>query len=557
MSLSLLVRSNDDLSSDAPPPTQCGPAACLRCLGIPELLDVILRDVYGQGDGRGSIASFAVTSKEFHAGAIAVLWEEMETLVPLLNLIPPDVWNYVRKDEDPALAWLRLPHPRDRIMRSLEWYGQHIKRITWDQDQGNDMYILQESTIGLLAYLPSTIQLLPNVRSFEWTEHGPSAGLTLLNTRSFANSLLQELMLDMALTEENPVASVLDVVRRQCPKLNTLRLVGEADAPLDVAVSVALADLIRSVGLVEFSCTCPLFDEVLVAVAQSPSLKSVEVKADWCTLDNAVISVLPYAFPFVQDLTLRLEILDGSSLALLTKLKSDTLVNLSLHVTSEVYDDDLLIKHLVALTKAPFAETLRKIELHAWCMDSESDQDESNPCTVTLKTLQPLLRLRQLTHFSIYAKQFSLSSADIRTIAGAFPNVEALELMPTLVMGTEPSVEALQHLVELCPSLTLIVMPITVAFGVPTIRPGWKSSSRITVYTIVTAQDLSGDPQISAYISALFPASSSDEVYEASDITGEAKEQYVETEELKLEQTPSESAASARSHVDGWPKMLT
>lgn len=62
---------------------------------------MILREVLSEGDGKGSLASVASTSKALYSGAIAVLWEDMERLDPFLDLIPEKVWDYVRAEEEP------------------------------------------------------------------------------------------------------------------------------------------------------------------------------------------------------------------------------------------------------------------------------------------------------------------------------------------------------------------------------------------------------------------------------------------------------------------------
>lgn len=380
-------------------------------------------------------------------------------------------------------------------------------------------------------HLPDHIRILPNVRSFAWTERRLPSSPTLLKSKLFANSGLQELVLNMDFADVHPLADILDVVRRQCPRLAMLELVGDVDTPLDTTVSAALADLVHSTDLVRFTCTCPLFDEVLIAVAQSTSLKYVDIKMTWYTLDSMVVRLLPSrCFPSVQDLSLRFEVLDKSSLALLKRLASDRLVSLALHVMSEDHDDDLLIEHLEVFADARFAQTLRKIELRAWRTGSQNDDDDSNPCTVTLNTLRPLFRLQRLTHFIVHARNFSLASQDVRTIASAFPNLDTLELMPSMILGTEPPADALLHLVELCSHLTLIALPITTTFGVPRVQEGWKSKSSVTMYTIVTSQDLSGDPQLSSYISTLFPASPL-EMCSRLDAVGELEQSYAE--ELK------------------------
>lgn len=422
-------------------------------------------------------------------------------------------------------AWRRAFRRNKSIFQRAHWYGRFIKRVACHSEDDGEWS--QESAVGLLMHLPDDIRLLPNIRSFNWTEYGPSASTSLLNARLFAHSGLQELVLNMALADCEPLADILGIVATQCPRLATLRLAGDVDMPLDVAASAALAGLVRRNELVRFACTSPLFEEVLLAVTQSTSLKQVAIKLSWESLDSMTLHLLPSrCFPSVQDLSLRFEVLDASSLALLKRITSDMIVNLALHVMSEVYDDDLLIEHLKAIADAPFAPTLRKFELHAWRTETLSDADDSQPCAVTLNTLRPLLGLNHLSNFIVYARNFSLASRDIRTIASAFPNLHTLELTPSLILGTEPPAESMLHLAELCPRLVVLTLPVTTMFGIPSVDEGWTSKSRVTKYTVVTSQEVAGDPRLSSYISTLFPGSSPD-VYEASNDSGDLEEPYV------------------------------
>ncbi|KAH9921785.1 uncharacterized protein B0H18DRAFT_1105844 [Fomitopsis serialis] len=359
MSLPSLARSDRDGSSPSTvPPFQRDMSACYACFSVFELFDLIVRAVHGEGEGKRSVANLAVASKEFYAGATAVLWEEMDTLVPLLTLIPYGMWMQVRDDGNAPQRSQHLIHSQDWSTSRVVWYGQHIRRLVWSNDLHKQLP--ESQAVELLTYLPTTLKLLPNLLSFAWTEHRPAVS-RLLKPKLFTNPLLQELSLDMALTDREPMATIFDVVRSTCPKLSRLRLTGDPSEPLDVAVSVALADLVRTARLVEFRCTSPLFDDVLLAVAESASLQYVDIKANWYTLDDMVVSALPSrCLPSVRDLSLQFEALDASSLALLEKLGSTSLANLGIHITAEVYENDMLIKHLAVLTKAPFTSSLRK-----------------------------------------------------------------------------------------------------------------------------------------------------------------------------------------------------
>lgn len=62
------------------------------CLLVDEIFDQIVRHVYAAGSGKGSVASLAATCQSFHVPAIRVLWEKMDSVVPLIKTLPDDIW---------------------------------------------------------------------------------------------------------------------------------------------------------------------------------------------------------------------------------------------------------------------------------------------------------------------------------------------------------------------------------------------------------------------------------------------------------------------------------
>lgn len=63
------------------------------CLLIAEIFDQIVRDVYDSGNGKGSVASLAATCQSFHVPAICILWEKMDSIVPLIKTLPDGFWG--------------------------------------------------------------------------------------------------------------------------------------------------------------------------------------------------------------------------------------------------------------------------------------------------------------------------------------------------------------------------------------------------------------------------------------------------------------------------------
>lgn len=52
---------------------------------------MVVRKLYDEGRGKGSVASLASTCRMFNFKALKVLWEHMESLRPLDSLLPEQI----------------------------------------------------------------------------------------------------------------------------------------------------------------------------------------------------------------------------------------------------------------------------------------------------------------------------------------------------------------------------------------------------------------------------------------------------------------------------------
>lgn len=61
-----------------------------------DIYESIVREVYDGGNDRGSLVSLAVTCKALYPGAVALVWQDLDSFRPLLALLPHHVLTRAR-----------------------------------------------------------------------------------------------------------------------------------------------------------------------------------------------------------------------------------------------------------------------------------------------------------------------------------------------------------------------------------------------------------------------------------------------------------------------------
>lgn len=70
-----------------------------RCLAVPELLNLIFKEVHTSAKGGVTVAALARTSKCFQDAALDTLWEKQTSLVPLVKCFPQEIWKETRQED--------------------------------------------------------------------------------------------------------------------------------------------------------------------------------------------------------------------------------------------------------------------------------------------------------------------------------------------------------------------------------------------------------------------------------------------------------------------------
>ncbi|KAL6301618.1 hypothetical protein BKA93DRAFT_454041 [Sparassis latifolia] len=125
----------------------------------PDVSETILEAVLADPSGRRTLSRLACVSKELKEPALALLWRELDSFVPLLLLFPP---RLLKRDVD-QIGLVRAPKPKDwtRILV----YGKFVRGMSFD-----------EFRFGRRAPIFPTIQanwptsyILPHLTSLVWT----------------------------------------------------------------------------------------------------------------------------------------------------------------------------------------------------------------------------------------------------------------------------------------------------------------------------------------------------------------------------------------------------
>ncbi|KAH9933285.1 uncharacterized protein B0H18DRAFT_1115300 [Fomitopsis serialis] len=518
---------------------------CSECFRIDDIYLAILQEAYGDGEGRATVAHLALTSRMLSEGAITVLWQHLTSLVPLLGLIPENVWERVKmqtSSEERALAWCDVL--QSSYMHNFLRRREGIRRLTWDQndDIGSPRFELKTA---LLADLPPDFILFPQLRTYTWTAsvHVYSHLGTipqLVDLRHFIHGRLRDLVLRLPATSA-PAMNTLAMVRNDAVPLRSLRIIEdtpalwywylpEQDGPENNAVSAAIAGVIRESNTLRvFTCTRSVSDPVFAAALHAKSLRAIEFTLKLTSHDDTAAALIPHS-PALEVLSLSIQDMNSTAPAVLAAIGTVPLRRLSLNVmyrSCTDSDSDRLQEALQRLADGICAQTLERVDVYDMHeADASYELDIAfheagivvdfygaqiarahTDCLLSLATLRPLLRLSSLTHLGVHAAALALTSADLLVMVRALPRLSVLSLAARIPFFTTsvPDLGALQWIAEHCPSLRVLSLAVGVGDAIPAQQAGWTSSSQVQTLRIGLPRGRGENPGVNGYVTALFP----------------------------------------------------
>ena len=470
-----------------------------RVLFNRDIFEPIARILYNmeESDGRIALARLARTCRGFFYDSIAVLWETMDSIAPLLRTIRGLDWEVVFVDKDKGLArWVRhvvyvqnwITSAQATVLQNVIWpdsptdcsltyftaYASHIKHLVWT-DGG-----VTPATFQLFVGLAGALQgpLLPHLQSFDdysVTQPPPLALLpAALRRVTFSPSNFKL---------ENDFLTVLDVIPSWFPDLEELYLEGfqdsrglpaheQEDDPSDVAID-------RYIGLLKaclahamtpgrsyanlhtIESNFPLTGAHFISLAYLPRLTSL------ITQVGGLDSWPPERFPAASFPAIRVLVLDfvfdelASPLAkIIEKIASTHLEVLDVTFHGVTAEDPKLARELFQIiAHSPFRNAL---EDFSFALIAPVKHVTPGPPVFTMDAFSPLLLLPNLTGLRITTPVISLRSNDIYNLASAWINLQDIQFTQDSRSLAAVHVESLKAFADKCPQLQRIgfdVMP--------------------------------------------------------------------------------------------------
>ncbi|KAI5899497.1 uncharacterized protein SCHCODRAFT_01146571 [Schizophyllum commune H4-8] len=202
-----------------------------RCLEIPEILLLVCAELR-TSKRLGTLASLASTCSAMREPALDVLWEEQDSIVPLLQTLSQD------RVSESVLTLERYISQAD--WDHMQYYARRIKRLTLEADDGmlcgigsrrrdeddddddeelydeDRDYSIETSTLELLQSRAGHEPLLPNLRHLDYGELD-SSWLPFITL--FVNPSLQSLRIRPSIEDES--MNILATLPSLCPNLIT------------------------------------------------------------------------------------------------------------------------------------------------------------------------------------------------------------------------------------------------------------------------------------------------------------------------------------------------
>ncbi|CCM02041.1 uncharacterized protein FIBRA_04117 [Fibroporia radiculosa] len=472
-----------------------------------------------------SLATYSAMGKVadpfFRDASLGILWEELDSIVPLFCLLPRHVVSkHLALDTEEFTGWQWAFSKPSSDMRRIMYYNKFIKHFHW---KGSSEIAIEPLRCFFAA--SSACTLFPRIRSFHW--HG--WGFRMIRSpSSFVNSLLEDLRISADKEDSFAISCVLNSVRMFCDNLRVFHLVprgcehtqkrphqGEWRSPYTGLVEDQVCALVCQTNLVEFRSTCALSVEGIVALARMPNLQRVELRLPEDSRDQReVVRQFPQ-LPFisVKEFRVHTNFLAGPTLDFLgSALISGTLSLFAIWVFYPPSEKETKILCKTLRGQWRPRRCLHRIYCYLGHQSffQPPDPPQLPVWYVNLEVIQPLLAL-PITDIVIYAAHVKFVTRQHNEIesctemAKAWPHLNTVWMMPKDSDDMTP-LSAMVPFVEHCRELENIGFCVAPS-PIPVVPDEWTSSSRVSTHAFfssLSATDEESD-HINDFIAILFP----------------------------------------------------
>ncbi|KAJ7596843.1 hypothetical protein C8J56DRAFT_918472 [Mycena floridula] len=469
-----------------------------------KLLEVIL----DSPNGKRTLARLARTCRAMKEPALAVLWRELDSLIPILGLFPSEVLKRARK---PGMGMTRPP--RDADWNSVTKYGERVQRIAYDEILNN----ISPTVFPILEQHRPIPFIFPNLKHLTWRAESP-AGLDRCSM--FLNPQLETLSLDLVGRQPQLNVFLADMSSRL--KLTSFSLFSSTSLPSSFSELLLPQD-----GLQKLVLMVPgaLSSNVGRWIASLPQLKSLQLDlsgksviavesffeelrarsgdstpSSVGTTDSGVFSGEEVDFSDIRKSALRLTgdlsskgsfmhvrqlQLTGGVLEIAVFLKHLPSPLIQLELVIEDPPDKADWQDLSAMVCDRFGAALQSLRISATASSRFNDivrsTSRGEPAANRL-SLEHLTNLPALLRLDIdLPESVIFTAADISCLASACPNIEEVRLSPLArfpIPGGPPKLH-LRSLAPLmrCKSLHTLAVVVNGTGGSPEVLSSREFSS--------------------------------------------------------------------------------
>ncbi|KAF9777450.1 hypothetical protein BJ322DRAFT_1206601 [Thelephora terrestris] len=220
----------------------------------------LLEAIQDTPSGSRTVARLARTCKAFSEPAMDVLWNELDSFLPLIGLFPGYI---MKKPRRPSLGLAKMPVDAD--WKDVLSYADRVKKITYEEGAHN----IPTSIFPILESRCPRQWILPNLTHLAWKCDTP-AGLD--RGKTFLNPGLQSLSLEVGHKFSN-LSDFLAVLSSRT-RLTNFSLVSLGQLPEEFSRAMVQQDLLEKVTIVAPGA---LDAKVGKWVSELPELRSLKL----------------------------------------------------------------------------------------------------------------------------------------------------------------------------------------------------------------------------------------------------------------------------------------
>ncbi|KAJ7618441.1 hypothetical protein FB45DRAFT_931663 [Roridomyces roridus] len=197
---------------------------CSRTLRITEIVRMICEEsaatTYGPSYTKQPprLPRLACTSKIFLEPALDLIWEELESIVPLVKCMPPTVWEQ-QGDGRQQMIVLRRPIVSADLSRLL-FYSVRVRKLNFDLSHASWLFpiavhpeVLQALSMSLASQI-----IMPKIRRLDWN---PGKDALPLTPRLLGPDIRN---LRISLDQSNASLSLLPCIKASCSIVTSFSL---------------------------------------------------------------------------------------------------------------------------------------------------------------------------------------------------------------------------------------------------------------------------------------------------------------------------------------------